>query len=141
MSVVLDKKVNNHGESFTPWNYQGKFSKTQETPIHVRTEIQIAQQVENQACHCLRKEDVVYTTISGSDLAELFLGNFNLEHMLFHFIPFVVRPNGAYSFMKSCQHVGTMEDVVLLQACLKLGDAIHVQENMKQDPITGNQRE
>ena len=95
------------------------------------------QQVENQACHCLRKEDVVYTTISGSDLAELFLGNFNLEHMLFHFIPFVVRPNGAYSFMKSCQHVGTMEDVVLLQACLKLGDAIHVQENMKQDPITG----
>lgn len=94
------------------------------------------QQINNQTCSCLHKTDsMIDTTFPSKELAELLLGCFNLEHILFHFIPFIVRPNGMYSFMRSCRHVGPTEDFFVLQASLKLGDAIHDQENLKREAI------
>lgn len=97
------------------------------------------QQVKNPACHCQQKADhAIYNTVLSNELAELFLESVNLEHILFYYIPFVVRPNGVFSFMKSCRYIGTAEEFVVLQASLKLGDAIHDQENVKRDTISGN---
>jgi len=96
------------------------------------------QQEKNHVSHCQHKEDVICNTVLNKKLSELFLKTFNLEHILFYYIPLIVRPNGIYSFMKSCRHIGTAEDFVVLQASLKLGDAIHDQENVKHDIISGN---
>ena len=96
------------------------------------------QQERNQACHCQHKTNAVYDTVLSNKLVELFLESLNLEHILFHNIPFVVRPSGIFSFMKSCRPIGTAEDLVVLQAGLKLGDAIHDQENVKREAISGN---
>ena len=94
-------------------------------------------EVENQACCCEHGQDVVYSCIPGSKLAKLLLRHFNFQHILFAFIPFVTRPNGLYSFMKSYHHVGTLDDFATLQACLRFEKAIHDQEKVKKDPISG----
>ena len=39
--------------------------------------------------------------------------------------------------MKNCQHTGLAEDFIVLWASLKLGDAIHEQENLKKEAIFG----
>ena len=95
------------------------------------------QQQKNKACHCQPETNAVDDTIPSNNLT-VFLDGFNLEHILFHYIPFVVRPNGIYSFIKSCQYVGSAEDFVVFQAGLKLGDTIHDQENVKRDAISGS---
>ena len=114
-----------------------KVLKDSRNTIHRKTEDENFQHVENQACCCERGEDVAYCSIPGSKLAKLFLRHFNLQHILFAFIPFVARPNGVYSFMKSYHHVGALEDFVTLQACLRFEKAIHDQERVKKDPISG----
>lgn len=96
------------------------------------------QQINSKKFSCMHEADcMVGTTVSSTELVELFLGSFNLQHILLHYIPFIVRPNGLYSFMRSCQQVGPAEDFVVLQVSLKLGDAIHDQENVKREAISG----
>ena len=96
------------------------------------------QRETNQTCHCQHKPIAIYDRVLSNKLVELFLESLNLEHILFHYIPFVVRPNGIFSFLKSCRQIGTAEDFVVLQAGLKLGDAIHDQENVKREAISGS---
>ena len=96
------------------------------------------QQERNQACHCQHKTNAIYDTVLSNKLVELCLESLNLVHILFHYIPFVVRPSGIFSFMKSCRQIDAAEDLVVLQAGLKLGDAIHDQENVKREAISGN---
>ena len=92
------------------------------------------QHINNKKSSCTHEAgSLVGTTASSTELVELFLGSFNMQHILFHFIPFIVRPNGMYSFMRSCEHIGPAVDFVVLQASLKLGDAIHDQENVKRE--------
>ena len=105
--------------------------------VNQKIEDENFQQVENQACCREHGQDVVYSCIPGSKLAKLFLRHFNFQHILFAFIPFVTRPNGLYSFMKSYHHVGALEDFATLQACLRFEKAIHDQEKVKKDPISG----
>lgn len=114
-----------------------KVLKDSRNTVNQRIEDENDQQVENQACCCEHGQDVVYSCIPGSKLAKLFLKHFNFQHILFAFIPFVTRPNGLYSFMKSYHHVGALEDFVTLQACLRFEKAIHDQEKVKKDPISG----
>lgn len=96
------------------------------------------QQQRNKASLCQHEANTVDHTIPSNNLTELFLDGLNLKQILFHYIPFVVRPNGIYSFIKSCQHVGGAEDFIVFQAGLKLGNAIHDQENVKRDAISGS---
>ena len=84
------------------------------------------------SCTCM-----ISPTVSRTELVNLLLESINLQHILFYYIPFIVRPNGIYSFLKCSQQVGPAEDFVVLQASLKLGDAIHSQENVKRESISG----
>lgn len=94
------------------------------------------QQNGNEKCSCTHEADgMISTFTSRNELAKLSLGSFNFQRNLFHYLPFIVRPNGMYCFMRSCQHSGPAEDFVVLQACLKLADAIHNQENVKRKDI------
>ena len=94
------------------------------------------QQNGKKKCSCTHEADgMISTVILRTELAELFLGSFNFQHNVFHYLPFIVRPNGIYCFIRSCQHSGPAEDFVVLQACLKLADAIHNQENVKRKDI------
>lgn len=98
------------------------------------------QQIGNQICSCSREAgntSMIGTIVSTNELVDLFLGSFNLQHILFDYIPFIVRPNGIYSFMRCSHEVGPSEDFVVLQASLKFGDAIHNQENVKREAISG----
>ena len=116
-----------------------KVLKSSRVSLQIKDE-DFQQQERNQACHCQHtcKATAIYNTVLSNKLVELFLESLNLEHILFHYIPFVVRPSGIFSFMKSCRQIGTAEDLVVLQAGLKLGDAIHDQENVKREAISGN---
>ena len=80
---------------------------------------------------------LMITTVSRTELVDMLLGSLNLQHILFCYLPFIVRPNGLYSFLRSSQQVGPAEDFAVLQASLKLGDAIHSQENVKREAING----
>lgn len=94
----------------------------------------------NQMLSCSHEASttsMISTTFSRTELVDMLLGSLNLQHILFYYIPFIVRPNGIYSFLKCSQQVGPAEDFVVLQASLKLGDAIHSQENVKRDSISG----
>ncbi|XP_078368477.1 uncharacterized protein LOC144652228 isoform X2 [Oculina patagonica] len=96
------------------------------------------QQMNNKKCFCTHEADcMIGISVSSTELVDLFLGSFNLQHVLFQYIPFIVRPNGMYSFMRSCQHAGAAEDFLVLQASVKLADAIHDQENVKREAISG----
>ena len=77
------------------------------------------------------------TSVSRTELIDMLLRSLNLHHILFLYLPFIVRPNGMYSFLRSSQQVGPAEDFVVLQASLKLADAIHNQENVKREAIRG----
>lgn len=94
--------------------------------------------MEDVTCSCMPAEDcLIGTMFSNYEVVELFLGNVNLQHILIVYLPFIVRPNGMYSFIKSCQQMGPAKDLIVLQASLKLGDAIHDQENVKREAISG----
>jgi len=98
------------------------------------------QQTTNQMCSCSHEAGstcLISATVSRTELVDMFLGSLNLQHILFYYLPFVVRPNGMYSFLRSSQQAGPAEDFVVLQASLKLGDAIHSQENVKREAIRG----
>ena len=98
------------------------------------------QQIINQIRSCSHEADtscLISTTVSRTELVDILLGSINLQHILFWYVPFIVRPNGMYSFLRSSQQVGPAEDFVMLQASLKLGDAIHNQENVKREAIRG----
>lgn len=98
------------------------------------------QQTINQMCSCSHEAGsacLISTTVSRAELVDMLLGSLNLQHILFYYLPFIVRPNGMYSFLRSCQQVGPAEDFVVLRASLKLGDAIHSQENVKREAIRG----
>ena len=98
------------------------------------------QQTINQIRSCSHEAGsscLISTTVSRTELIDLLLGSLNLQHILFSYLPFIVRPNGMYSFLRSSQRVGPAEDFVVLQASLRLGDAIHNQENVKREAIRG----
>ena len=98
------------------------------------------QQTINQIRSCSHETGsscLISTTVSRTELVDMLLGSLNLQHVLFFYLPFIVRPNGMYSFLRSSQQVGPSEDFVVLQASLKLGDAIHSQENVKREAISG----
>ena len=76
--------------------------------------------------HQTESEDL---RLSSMKLADWCLSRFNVLHVFFHCVPFIVRPNCMYSFVESCSSNDTTEDFSLLQACLKLGHLIHEQEN------------
>lgn len=93
-----------------------------------------------QESHCQHNvQNVQSCTIPRNELAELLLDSLNLQHVFFQYVPFLVRPNGVYSFVKLCQDNSAAYDFVVFQASLKLGEAIHDQENniVKQDTISG----
>ena len=98
------------------------------------------QQTTNQMCSCSREAGstcLIGTAVSRTELVDTLLGSLNLQHILFYYLPFIVRPNGMYSFLRSSQQAGPVEDFVVLQASLTLGDAIHSQENVKREAIRG----
>ena len=99
----------------------------------------LKQQNINQMWSCSHEaaSACISTTVSRTELVDLLLGSLKLQHILFYYIPFIVRPNGVYSFLKCSQEVGPAEDFGVLQASLKLGDAIHSQENVKREAISG----
>ena len=99
----------------------------------------LKQQNMNQMWSCSHEaaSACISTTVSRTELVDLLLGSLNLQHILFYYIPFIVRPNGVYSFLKCSQEVGPAEDFGVLQASLKLGDAVHSQENVKREAISG----
>ena len=98
------------------------------------------QQATDQMCSCSHEVGstcLISTTVSKTELVDMLLGSLNLQHILFNYLPCIVRPNGMYSFLRSCQQAGPAEDFVVLQASLQLGDAIHSQENVKRETIRG----
>ena len=98
------------------------------------------QQTINQIRSCSHEAGsscLISTTVSRTELIDMLLGSLNLHHILFSYLPFIVRPNGMYSFLRSSLRVGPAEDFVVLQASLRLGDAIHNQENVKREAIRG----
>lgn len=98
------------------------------------------QQTINQIRSCSHETGsscLISTTVSRTELIDMLLRSLNLQHILFIYLPFIVRPNGMYSFLRSSQQVGPAEDFVVLQASVKLGDAIHSQENVEREAIRG----
>ena len=74
------------------------------------------QQTINQIRSCSHEAGsscLISTTVSKTELIDMLLGSLNLHHILFSYLPFIVRPNGMYSFLRSSQRVGPAEDFVV----------------------------
>ncbi|PFX35039.1 Protein Lines-like [Stylophora pistillata] len=109
-----------------------------ETPKNPENYQQRVEGTGGNNCSCTTAQNnLTDSRLSTNELVEVLLRNVNLQHILFLYVPFIVRPNGIHSFMKNCQCIGLAEDLIVLQASLKLGDGIHEQENMKKEAIFG----
>ena len=117
---------------------QNILKNARETPKSPRNYQQRIEGTVGHTCSCTTPENnLTDTSLSRNELVEVLLGSVNLRHIFFLYVPLIVRPNGMYSFMKNCQHTGLAEDFIVLWASLKLGDAIHEQENLKKEAIFG----
>lgn len=133
------KEMDNHWRSLYAMEVLRKVLKISRAS-YKRRDIDNSQQHETKpASYCQHNTNVANDPFARNKLVQLLFYFLNLQHVLFQYVPFIVRPNGVYSFVELCQHVGTADSFVVFQASLKLGNAIHHQENgnVKREKIGG----
>jgi len=133
------KELDNHWRSLYAMEVLRKVLKISRASYKRRDRNNSQQHETKLACHCQHNTTVANDPFARNKLVQLLFDYVNLQHVLFQYVPFIVRPNGVYSFVELCQHVGTGDSFVVVQASLKLGNAIHHQENgnVQQEKISG----